>query len=650
MKNKKIVLILAVVLISAALYVSLKPESDKVIISDEPRSLEEINEEKGPAPDWLQTLPDYSFNDVEISDDKYSYEYSKETSANGNVARSVEYIKNDENKYAGTIKLSFSSKEETYIETIPKSFASHVDQLNFSIEPSRIINPDPIIEFSNIEGDLKINSKEIIDQEKVKEKIENQIIDTETKQCLKLVGPEKYSCILGIVSKYRDNEYIKKELSTFNMADLLGGASIAVLDKDLGKCKYIKEESTRKTCYEYSYQVLVEECNSKTGKDYRDCVRDTSWQLPNIETRRLFCHHIDDQSMYLECQGKIDMKTCKEIENEDQRLVCQINVAKTGKSIKACEDIESNDGKDLCRAMLGIDKLDKRICDIVKDPYFNGECNLKVAMAKDDKTICQNIKHEDSKDICYSYFALVKNDTEGLNCNNINEEFMRDLCELSQALKEGDANKCESYGGEDHHVNLLCYAAIAVKHNRAELCEKITGAKDEELIPIQNNMKDACYAKIAENTKNEELCQKIINEDVKRACIENLEEPDFPGVSCSDVPAMICPSERKGGGFETIDGVNGAYIRCTYKNPQSNLEIGPLHNEMHRLCLDNEKYCQKWEKHGMYKVYYKSGIIQVATQYTNGKTDGYRINCSETGELTLCDMYDNGKLLGSCMP
>jgi hypothetical protein len=48
------------------------------------------------------------------------------------------------------MELNFSNLEEIYIETIPKIFAENVNDLDFSIQPSKIINPDPVVEFKNI--------------------------------------------------------------------------------------------------------------------------------------------------------------------------------------------------------------------------------------------------------------------------------------------------------------------------------------------------------------------------------------------------------------------------------------------------------------------------------------------------------------------
>ncbi len=89
-------------------------------------------QKEGNPPAWLQTLPDYTLSNIEHSDDKYSYKYSEIAINDNKINRSLDYNKNKDNKYLGTISLNFSNPVDSFIENIPKSFASHVDKLIFS--------------------------------------------------------------------------------------------------------------------------------------------------------------------------------------------------------------------------------------------------------------------------------------------------------------------------------------------------------------------------------------------------------------------------------------------------------------------------------------------------------------------------------------
>lgn len=252
------------------------------------------------------------------------------------------------------MNLSFSNTEETYIETIPKIFAEHVDDLDFSVQPTKIINPDPIVEFKNIGGKLEIKAKKVVSSEKIDEIMERQILDHEFDRCEGLEIKQKEICALKLVAKYRNSKVLKDELLNVNLdlSTVFGASVYAVEKQGFNKCKLVKGEEEQNLCYEYAYQVLVAECNTKTGKEYRTCVRNISSGLPNQEVRRLFCSYIDDEQMYNECRGTAEMSVCNEIENTDQKIICQINIAKTEGNIDSCNKVENTAAQDLCRAMM----------------------------------------------------------------------------------------------------------------------------------------------------------------------------------------------------------------------------------------------------------------------------------------------------------
>ncbi len=95
-----------------------------------------------------------SDTDNDGKDDIYSYTFEKEDVAEGlSLERKVEYENTDEG-LMGSLTLDFENtwgeddtKSYTHRETIPKSFAGNVDDLKFSVEPDRIINPDPEVEW-----------------------------------------------------------------------------------------------------------------------------------------------------------------------------------------------------------------------------------------------------------------------------------------------------------------------------------------------------------------------------------------------------------------------------------------------------------------------------------------------------------------------
>ena len=568
----------------------------------------EITKEERVTPNWLNILPELEFADIEKDGDNYSYVYKLEKTDNWEIARSLTYTKNNEGEFLGSMKLSFSNVEKTYIETIAKTFAEHVDDLNFSVQPTKIINSDPVVEFTNIEGELEIKAKKIVSSEEVEKTMERQLLNREFERCEGLESIDSYNCALQLIAKYRDTEALEEELSDVNLdlTTVFGSSVYAVQKQGFRKCNLVKNEEGQNLCHEYAYQVLVAECNSQTGKDYRTCVRNISLQLPNQEVRRLFCHYIDDEQMYNECRGTAEMSVCDEIENTDQKMICQINIAKTEGDIDSCNKIENTDAQDICRAMMGMDQDNEKYCNLVKDEYYKWECLIKVALRNDDGDICDKITHKTQKDMCLSHFLLKKDGIKQQMCDGFNDEFMKELCNLFLIIQENDSEKCETIS--DLYNKNLCYLTIAIK------------------------------------TKNKELCNKITSSEAKNECINTLEEPKIELPKIPDW--MICPIPE-GAKLNMSNNKQSSGFR--YTDPENNKRIGPY------LGYWGSDFTQPYffmcynadgEKHGPFKTYnQEEGSKRKEGHYKNNKLD-QEVKEYSKGVLSSISIYRDGKQNG----
>ncbi len=491
---KKSFLIL-LIWISFLFFSSCSNDTNKLEVTDKVVEVEDTEKQtievKRETPSWLNILPEYNFSDIDKKENKYSYNYKTEKTDNWEINRLLTYSKNDDWEFLWTMKLSFSNEHETYIENIPKSFAKDVDDIEFSIQPSKIINPDPVVEFTNIKWNLEIKARKSVSSENVEEAMQSQVLNIEFARCENLEGIEMEKCALELVSKYRDSEVLEEELldANLDLTTVFGASVYAVQNQGFRKCKLVRNEDDRNLCYEYAYQVLVGECNSKIWKDYRTCVRNISLQLPNQNVRRLFCHYIDDEQMYNECRWTVEMWACDEIEDNDQKMLCQINIAKTNGDINLCNQVANSDWRDICRAMMGMDQANEKYCNMVKDEYYKWECLIKIALANNNGKICENIEHKTQKDMCLSHFMLKKDWITRQMCDSFNDEFMKQTCNLFLIIQVNDYKKCETIS--DEYNKDLCYLGIAIK------------------------------------TKNEDLCNKIVSVKWKKECLKTLQEPEL---------------------------------------------------------------------------------------------------------------------------
>lgn len=183
-----------------------------------------------------------SYDAVEVADDIF-------------MEKTVECTETAEG-FDGTIILEFENKGSadgfTHIESIPKEFAESVDDLEFSVEPSRIIDPDPEVEWG-----LKFEGIRIIGIE-VKAKGKAPVVELfdgfdkakSFEFCKKAPDYMKDMCYLVAIQKLK-----KPSISD---CDIISGldikdsciASIAVIREDITICaEKVKTSSVRSMCY-----------------------------------------------------------------------------------------------------------------------------------------------------------------------------------------------------------------------------------------------------------------------------------------------------------------------------------------------------------------------------------------------------------------
>jgi hypothetical protein len=371
--------------------------------------------------------------------------------------------------------------------------------------------------------------------------------------------------------------------------------------------------------------------------------------------------------MRKECQGIAPVETCDEIENEKQKNMCKLNIARTNGDIKICDKFEDSDYAQACIAIVGINKNDESYCDKVDDEYLRGQCRTKLAMQKNDSAICKEIKNVDSKDLCYSYFILDEKSVSEKMCSQISELFLREMCEMSLAIKNKDEQRCLDPKIVSYENQAICLAGIGMKHGDAEMCGKIdiTRGEDEfeEGLSAGEIMRDLCYAGVAKKNTDDSFCKKIKDSKLKKACKENAskkeDEKDAKDESVeteesasSNIPPlpdwMECPVPENA--KLHVWGNNfGSGFKYTDPNDESKT-IGPIiryskpnFEEAHLLFC----YNALGEKHGAFKEYDKeTGTLRREGRYKNGKWDQLNIQYIK-GAIRSKIMYDEGVMQGS---
>lgn len=605
--------------------------------------------------EWLKILPEYNLNKIEKTKDTLSYQYGEEKKTNSRIKKLLTYTRNDTGTFQGTLKLDLGGKSNEYTLNIPKDFASHVDKLVFSIEPSKIINPDPIVEFSETSGEIVIDSSETKTENEIDASLVRQIIDTESKICESLPIEESISCTMSLISKYRDSKYLEEELSNINMGDLLGGSAQAVLQSDIKLCRHVVEPNEKKLCYEYAYQALVKDCDKLNGKSYRTCVRELSAKMPSMKEQKLFCGYIKNEEMRNECQGTAPFESCDEIEDKEQKNECQLNILKTNNDLTGCSKIDDPFYQEVCRAVIGSSRKDQAICMKLDDEYIRDLCLTKIALASHKKSICSKIEDADAKDLCHAHF-IMKSEVSEEMCQNTHALFLKELCQLALAVKNKDSFKCANPKIVGYDNQPICYLGMAIMHNDAELCNKIninTGEAKEDK-KISEESRDACFHQIALKKPDASLCERIIDDEKVKNCKNDLSSPakeiqktdeekltEYPPIP----DWMDCPTP-KGALLKNIGGgqTSGFY----YYSPKTRGNVGPEmrwwganFDQPYRFVCRNAE----GEKNGPYKEWNQNGSLSSEGAYQDGKLHG-EIKSYSNSTLHVIETYENGVLNG----
>jgi len=314
---KKVWLILVFVLLLIPL-VSCTPASDDQVSQDNIDEFSALDLDN----DGEQDKYVYKFAEEEISEDVY-------------LIRTIEVVKTDEGA-EGKISLEFDDQSNgsdfRHVENIPKDFASNVDELQFSVPPTDIINPDPEVAWDKKKIDMA--SSHLIEiTQKLEKWSPDKIIAMSAITVMKYSsvkfskmkpGPERDKAVLQTASQLTNMlEGFEEEQvlmvcpycsQTYTMAAciaLLTGnpekcnkAKMSEDDKDLCKgiyiqyeCDDITDKDAREKCYlEKATSVGCEiACGSLTNKDERNLC------LAVVKDDFEYCNKIEDQEIYERC-------------------------------------------------------------------------------------------------------------------------------------------------------------------------------------------------------------------------------------------------------------------------------------------------------------------------------------------------------------
>lgn len=297
----------------------------------------------GEIDELIEASDDFNFDSgtLEIDGDTTTLEFEREEVANGIfMEKKVEFVETDDG-YDGTITITFDGEGDyAHIETIPKSFAAHVDDLKFSVEPDEIIEEDPIVKWEITK------SHEILHQITIQAGVKAAAADPISVAMLAVsssvvFSDDAQSAALGsILSSANDFAFVKglQKCEKFS-----GDDDIKQIRKYesciLGLLIKWPEKFTKKDCNDIKiYNVIVKGlCDAITYIDYNKCKVNTKLGMEaNVESE-------------LDCKKLLVTTYMNKCKNEDD--ACKIVAATLANYPDLCETLNSPFNK-VCLAMV----------------------------------------------------------------------------------------------------------------------------------------------------------------------------------------------------------------------------------------------------------------------------------------------------------
>jgi hypothetical protein len=376
--------------------------------------------------DSLQEIPEPELmGRSEISDkdrdginDTITYTYDQEEIAENLYLDKSITLTEKGNMFDGEIVLKFSGEGEgSHVEVIPKSFASSVDELTFSVEPDIIIENDPIVEWIIDKSKEKIKEIKIsikgkaIEEgtddaigagvvsffseagkalegeeysfgnvisnakkagakkgkkaalEKLWDHMDDILFLSDLQLCKNKPANEQAACVLTLTAKHPD-WFEEKDCMGMFTEDNQRGICNAIIKNSPEGCKDYAAFGDDEICRSYAATIIMSvRCQNKDVISQYKCIYDLALKY----RWGPLCVHIKDPVVYKFCSAEVgqDWKRCKGIDQEYAEDCC--NKIKSDKSRNEClkefgltkEEIEKEIKKKIIKYSIKIDPDDE---------------------------------------------------------------------------------------------------------------------------------------------------------------------------------------------------------------------------------------------------------------------------------------------------
>jgi hypothetical protein len=443
------------------------------------------------------------------------------------LQKTMTYSRQQDGKYAGTLALRFtgtSAGSLQYEETIPKSFATDVKYLRFSVQPDRVIQADPVVAWSKeVKGasEITVTSSETKTKEDARIAAEDALINSSMKECEKLKDEgDKLICGAEIVRKFRTNPKIGN-LSSLGRNNPVDMIRAAIVSKDPHEwCWKLKDEEMITGCEQLAFTMYARDCNEGPAGAKADCIRKNLWTIENYHGILGVCEYITDPALKSECLGTVDASYCNGLSDQYLRDQCLAHAGQHKADVSFCSGIKDTTLNKECIGKVSLARLNESICSVISDPKERDSCISGIAIEKKDANLCFRVSDPEEKAQCIKFVGIqgmISDELGGIGFWNLSlcnskemsaSEDAHDFCISMVAARNINPDLCEQVRDEDSRNT--CFLALSLAGDTS-VCTRIA----------DDMLKDHCFKIIAEGTSDPELCDDIEDKALAAECRNN---------------------------------------------------------------------------------------------------------------------------------
>ncbi|MCA9568507.1 MAG: putative metal-binding motif-containing protein [Myxococcales bacterium] len=499
--------------------------------------------------------------------------------------RSLGYAVAPDGSYEASLRLHFgvirpdALGEITHQEDIPKSFATDVAGLAFDPAPTQVVDPDPVVQFTFVEGFLLVEADAVqpVPAIELQARSDETLASYGLQQCLALDDDAYERCVVSLIARFP---------STATVADLAeqpcDGCEAVVSAASTGDWSACDGSADPEGCYSLLFAVHAD-TGCRDVPDLGACLMERWSELPPGELRDRVCFDVqvhnglagwlDWSGFEGRCLQALEEGYCETLE-DPLRARCISAEARAAGDLSVCDGVGPGDQERCEDEMFLYGFADLAACDALADAELRDTCAYIVAVRDGETSRCLQFPAA-ARNACLALAVTANADLvdpsicEGFQVedDDVPIEGLRDICLLQMATRVGDVLVC---AGMTTAARAACELAVGAYIGHGAQCDLVEA-------PV---VRCDCLTFSALEIEDRSLCAQQGDPAARTACEEGVTLAERADAEALLASCRTDCEDADGDGAPNLEGcAYGTAGDCDDTDP----DVGP---EEHEDCED----------------------------------------------------------------